>query len=772
MIKFYKLSLFLILGYSLNIFSQGQNIKISGIVTDSIAGTPLVGTNILLYKDSLDFNKLPFRGAVSNEYGFYVIPNLINGNYYLIASYVGYKTVIRKINVDILETTYRYDLKMSGEDIELGEVVVKDKKSTEELISTIDISPEMLKQLPSLSGEVDLFKVLQLLPGVKTASEISNGLYIRGGSPDQTLTLLDGVIIYNPAHLGNLASTFNSNALRDIKLIKGAFPAEYGGRLSSVLDLKLRSGTKERNKGTIGLGTINSHFELEGPLDENSTYMIAGRSMYYDVFQKSFDKNSTVPRYNFYDLNTKLYYPISSNSILSVSGLLSEDNIYSPEKSKEANYEINWKNIALSLNWIQINTRSLFSSTTLSYVDYQFESIIEDSSAAATSSDYFSSSKLTDVFLKHDVELHWNPKNTAKVGIDLSFHNYDLLYSDFFNEALETDPFSGKDLNSIEAALYVQNESQITSRLKTNLGGRFYYFNDKKYFRFEPRISTAFAITDELFIKGAFAQAHQFLHLIVRNDIALPTDLWYPSTSVIEPSKSTQYVFGIDKYFSNKEYLISIESYYKRMKNLYEFVESPKINPFESVEEQFTKGEGEAYGVELFINKGAGDLTGWIGYTLSWTRRQFDDLNLGRIYYPRYDRRHDVSIVAAYKLNNDLSIAATWVYSSGQNFTLPNGQYQFQDIGLNHNNDIRFNYVGRNAYKLPPYHKLDLNATYKFTWLKLPFEAYINIYNVYNRKNSFAQYVTFNENDGEKTPVFKQIALFPFIPTVGLNVKF
>ncbi len=756
----------------INSFPQTGKIKISGIITDSTTGIPLAGTNILLYKDSLQLGKQASRGLVSNDYGFYVITELTDGIYYLIARYIGYKTLIRQINIEKKDSTLHYDIKMSIEKINLDEVIVHGKKINEESISTIDVSPELLKQLPSLSGEIDLFKALQLLPGIKIASEISNGLYIRGGSPDQTLTLLDGVIIYNPAHLGNFASTFNSNALRSIKLIKGAFPAEYGGRLSSVLDLKLRSGTKEKNKGILGIGTINSHFELEGPLEKNATYMVAGRTMYYDLFQKNFDKNSSVPRYNFHDLNAKIYYPASNNNIFSISGLLSEDKIYSPDNAKEADYNINWRNIALSFQWIQLNTRSLFSSTTLSYINYDFKSIIEDSSTAATASDYFSSSKLTDLSLKQDLELHRDPENTAKVGIDIAFHNYNLSYSDFYSPLIEIDPFTGTDINSIEAALYVQNESQLTSSLKTNLGGRFYYFKDKKYFNFEPRVSASFAVTNELFLKGAYSEAHQFLHLIVRNDIALPTDLWYPSTSKIEPCKSIQYVFAIDKYFSDKAYLVSIESYYKRMKNLYEFVEAPKINPFESIEDQFTKGEGESYGVEVFLNKGSGNLTGWIGYTLSWTRRHFDDLNLGRIFYPRYDRRHDISVVVTYKLFDDLSIAATWVYSTGQNFTLPNGQYNYSDIGLNNNNHIRFNYTGRNNYKLPDYHKLDLNATYKFLWLDLPFEAYINIYNVYNRENPFAQYITYNRNDSGSQPVTKQINLFPFIPTIGLNVKF
>jgi hypothetical protein len=453
--------------------------------------------------------------------------------------------------------------------------------------------------------------------------------------------------------------------------------------------------------------------------------------------------------------------------------LLSNDRLYSPPSSDIADYDIRWENIALSLTWIQISSKSLFLTNSISYIDYSFESIIKDSSSSVTSSDYFSSSNLVDLVLRQNVELYWHEDHVAKLGVDMAFHYYDLIHSDFFDEALKSDPYTGSDINSLEASLYFQNESQFTARIKTNIGGRLYYFKSSKYFGFEPRISASYAFTDELFIKGAYAEAHQFLHLIVRNDITLPTDLWYPSTSNIQPSKSFQYVLGLDKYFSGQEYLVSLEGYYKSMKNLYQFIEAPKLNPFDdTIEEQFTKGEGEAYGLEFFFNKGTGDLTGWIGYTLSWTRRQFDEINLGRIFYPRYDRRHDISFVAVYKVDDNLNLGATWVYSSGAALTLPTGQYQFSDIGLTSPEEIKYNITSTNAYKLRSYHKLDLTGTYKFNWLALPFEAYLNIYNVYNRKNPFARYVSYRKEGEEKIPELKEITLFPFIPTIGINVRF
>jgi outer membrane cobalamin receptor len=764
------ISLFLVLICS-SVLPQQKEVKISGLITDASTGEALISTNLLLYKDTLNLTAPPFRGAVTNRFGFYIITGIPVSDYFLIARYIGYKTVVREIKLDSSQSGFRMNIEMQPENLQLEEVLVKGEKKTIPDVSTIDISPEILKKLPSLSGEIDLFRSLQMLPGVATASEISNGLYVRGGSPDQTLTLVDGITIYNPAHLGNFASTFNSDALKDVKLIKGAFPAEYGGRLSSVLDIKLRSGTKESNKGIISLGAVNSHATFEGPMGENTTYMISGRKMYYDLFQKKFDKNSTVPRYNFYDLSAKVTHSLSDESILFISGMYDQDNIYSPA-AKNTGYTIGWRNIALGLNWIQINSNSVFTNSLLSYVDYNTRSSINDSLQPGTNTNYFSSSDLKDLVARQKVELHWSENNISKMGFDLAMHFYDLLYSDIYDPAIETDPFAGFNLTSLEASLYFQNESHITDNLYTNIGGRAYYFNQQKYLSFEPRISVNYSLSSKLRVKAAFAVAHQFLHLIVRNDIALPTDLWYPSTKNIKPGKSTQYVFGFD--YTLSQYIFSVEGYYKRMKSLYEFKISPRLDPRDkNIDKQFTEGEGEAYGVEFFANRTIGNFTGWLGYTLSWTRSQFDELNAGRIFYPRYDRRHDVSVVLTYEPDKNWTFGATWVYASGMGFTLPTGQYIFTGIGLNETTGVNFNYTERNGYKLPAYHKLDLSAAYKFIWAGFRWEAFLNIYNVYNRNNAFAQYVTFEKNaNGDDIPKLKQISLFPVIPMAGIKLEF
>ncbi|MEJ2104628.1 MAG: TonB-dependent receptor [Ignavibacteriaceae bacterium] len=754
--------------------AQADSYIISGFVTDAVTGEAIVGANILLFKDSLNFNEPPITGTSTNKFGYYVIPSLKEGEYYLIVRYIGFKTNLSSITIGDTKKNIVYPIELTQENIKLEEVIVEGKRTDIPISSTIDVSPELLAKLPTMSGEVDLFKSLELLPGVNKSSEISSGLYIRGGSPDQTLTLVDGVIVYNPAHLGNIASTFNSNAISDLRLIKGAFPAEYGSRLSSVLDIKLRSGTKERNKGTIGLGVINSYASFEGPLEENSTYMVSGRYMYYDILQKNFSKNSTVPRYNFYDVNAKVNYILSENNILSISGLYSKDHVYNPPQSSDTDYEMDWKNVNLSLNWIQVNKRSLLLNSIISFINYEFSSKIGINPNTITPYTYYSNPNLTDFYFRQNAEIRWLQNHTFKTGFDIALHNYDILYSDVYNDALEKDPYAGKDINSIEASLYFQSESRFTEDLSANVGGRLYYFNAQRLIRFEPRIAASYQINQNLVMKGAFAIANQFLHLIVRNDITLPTDLWYPSTKNIQPSKATQYVFGFDSFWLEREYIFTVEGFYKEMKNLYEFKNAPQLNPLDdSIEDQFTSGQGEAYGVEFFLNKTEGKFSGWIGYTLSWSVRQFDELNGGKKYYSKYDRRNDFSLVLSYRLLDDLNLGLTWIYATGQRYTTPPGQFIFDPIGIGGNEEIQFNYMGINTTKFPAYHKLDLNITYSFKVLNVDIDSYINIYNVYNRHNAFAQYVVIEKNEeGEELPVVKRITLFPFIPSAGLAIKF
>ncbi len=753
-----------------NFSGQENNLIISGFVRDNSTGEILIGSTILLYKDSVDANNINLvKLSSTNQYGFYAIPKVDVGNYFIVARNIGYKIFFQKISITKSTGRFQFDIQMISEDIELSEIVVKGEKGNEVKASTIDIHPDLIKNLPSLTGEVSLFKSLQMIPGIKAATEISSGLYIRGGSPDQTLTLVDGIVIYNPTHLGNISSTFNTNALQSIRLIKGAFPAEYGGRLSSVLDIKLRNGTKEKDKGIFGFGSINSHALLEGPLTKNSTYMISGRKMYYDAMQKTLNKNSLVPRYNFHDFNTKFSYRINENEFLTLSSIFSEDNVYSPPKVEDINYEIQWQNAAVSLNWLQVNPHSNFSNTSISYIRYQFKSLIDDIGTSTSSSDYFALSKLQDVIIKRNNEFFHNENIVSKVGIELTLHKYELTYSNLYSTVVENDPNLINEFYSSEASIYYQNEWQISSRLKTNLGGRFYYFHDMKSLRLEPRASFAFAIDDELSFKGAYSIAHQYLNLITRNDVSLPTDLWYPSTSKLAPSKSAQYVAGFEKFIKN-DYQFSVEGYYKFLNNIFEFKNIPEIGDQGNIEDLFTTGKGEAYGIEAFANKLSGNFTGWIGYTYSWTRRQFPELNAGMIYYPKYDRRHDISIALSYNVNQNFKLGLTWVYATGQGIILPVGQYQFKGNYSGTGKEIKFNYTQRSEYKMPAYHRMDINLAYNFIWRKLNIETYFGIYNLYNRQNPFAQYVSIDKE--KRIPKLVQLSLFPLIPVFGFNVSF
>lgn len=383
---------FLMLFALVSLFGQTQRYNISGFIRDAVTGEVLTGANLLLYKDSLDLKSKPYSGTTSNTYGFYVFPNLAVGKYYLVSRYIGYKPAITEFS-NLQSNEIHINVALSPTEIEKDEVLIIGKRKDNSSVSTIEVSPELLSQLPSLSGETEIFKLLQMLPGVKSESELSKGLYVRGGSPDQNLTLVDGLELYNPSHIGNFSSTFNSDAVQEIRLIKGAFPAEYGGKLSSILDIKLRSGTKDRDRGAIGLGLVNSFFTLEGPLSNNATYLVSGRTMYYDFYQNKVNKSSSVPRYNFSDLNLKINYRLSDANTLSLTALYSKDNLYNPPASSNLNYATNWDNVSIGLTWLHINAKSFLLTSGLSFTDYGFRSLIFNNSSQNLADNYFSSSR-------------------------------------------------------------------------------------------------------------------------------------------------------------------------------------------------------------------------------------------------------------------------------------------------------------------------------------------------------------------------------------------
>ncbi|MBW7887327.1 MAG: TonB-dependent receptor [Bacteroidetes bacterium] len=763
---------------SVSAVAQTFHSDISGFVSDSTSGEMIIGANILLYKEALETGKPPLRGVSTNNFGFFIFPKLPPGMYVVVVRNIGYAAVVKSVRISSDNEHIQLTVKLPAENINLQEVFIEGNRLGEPLTSSLDINPELIKMLPSMGAKTDLFKVLQSLPGIKTASEISGGLYVRGGSPDQNLTLVDGVMMYNPTHLGNFSGVFNTDAVKNIRLIKGAFPAEYGGRLSSVLDIMLRPGTKEKEKGTVSLGLINSGMVIEGPLNDHATYMVSGEKMYYDVLENSVIKSSVIPRYNYYNLSTKITLTPSASNVYSLSGLYGKDNLYNPAAAQEKEYFIGWKNAFASFSWQHINPQSSIITASLSYIDYESESLLEDRLSSRSANNYYALSKLKDVTAKLKTELYWNEFNTLKIGSEMMVHNYSLIYSNFYHPLLKQTYETLPDILALETALYAQNESRFTGWLKTNIGVRGYYFKSKKYFSLEPRLSAEISADENLSFTAAYAVAHQFLHLIIRNDISLPTDLWYPSSENIEPSRSQQYVLGIHYNLPDDHYLFSLEGYYKNMSNLYEFKNSAPYALGDPIENLFTKGDGEAYGIEWFMYKTAGKITGWVGYTLSWTRQKFSALNAGKIFYPRYDRRNDVAVTLAYEFNKNWNAGISWVYASGQGFTVPNGQYLFEPVDVNSSRSLQYNYTERNSFKLPAYHKLDVTVSYKFAAYALNCETYISLYNVYNRKNPFAIYSTNNldevknNSSASLTTRLKEISLFPFIPSAGIKITF
>lgn len=750
---------------------SAQSSTISGIVSEKKSGETIVGATVMLFDSLSESGAKPLRGVYTNKYGFYTFTKIPAGNYFMTIHAIGFDKTVKQIVVKD-NFDYKENISLESKDIRMDDIVVTAEKenATIERISTVSVSPLFVAKMPSLGGEVDVFRTLQLMPGIKQANELSAGLYVRGGSPDQNLTLLDGVIVYNPTHLGGFLSSFNNDALKDIRMIKGAFPAEYGGRMSSVLDMSMKEGTKEKLSGSGGISMISSRLTLEGPVGDDVTFMVSGRRMYLDLLLALANTEDT-PDYYFYDLNAKVNYKISDNDRLFLSGYFGRDVLGSNEDSDDEGFNITWGNSTGNLRWMHIISPELFTDFSAIYTDYKFETGIEQKT---DKSSFNSLSQIQDFTLKGSAQYFPNDKHKIKTGIEATYHNFTSSANFNFQQDFRLNQ-KGKTISAVELSVFAQDEWQINDKFFTNLGGRFFYFDKGNYIDFEPRLSATYKITDDITFKTSAAIANQFLHLIVRNDITLPTDLWFPSTQSIKPAKSWQAVAGFETLLGeNNEYLLSIEGYYKSMSNLYEYKDSSYFSLGVPLESQFTSGTGNAYGVEVFLNKRIGSLTGWIGYTLAWTKRKFEELNEGKEFYPRYDRRHDVSVVLTYELGEKWELGASWVYGTGQAYTMPTGIY-LMDFKVGDDNTSsyydKYQFTDRNGSRLPSFHKLDLNFMYKYTWFGLPFQLSLNVYNAYNKLNPFMWYIGESDDDVPKK-VIKQVTLFPLIPTLGLSFKF
>jgi TonB dependent receptor/TonB-dependent Receptor Plug Domain/Carboxypeptidase regulatory-like domain len=767
--------------------ATAPNSSISGVVREAQSGELVIGASVALYAGTFTEGaaQKPVRGAYTNKYGFYALSGIPAGSYTLAVKRVGFATFTQSVSTHEASGRINVNLavNLAPGAVRLQGVSVQAQRERGAAVSTVDVAVDFVKQIPSLGGERDIFRVLQLMPGVKTVSEISSGLYVRGGSPDQNLVLLDGVTVYNPQHLGGFLSAFNTDAVSNIRLIKGAFPAEYGGRLSSVLDLTMKEGSKEKVRGSAGISLVSMGALLEGPVSSNATFMVSARRMYFDLIAAAIDAGGRVlPRYNFYDVNAKINVRLDESNQFFLSGYFGRDLLPRINRPGDATFELGWGNATGNARWTHLFSPTLFGAFSLIYTSYDFKYAAYYAENIGGEKQFETATQIQDLTARGELQWSAAAGHTIKGGFELTRHNFvtDILSGSAILQGTgsaqqrSTDPL--QRVSSAEAAAYIQDEWDVAENLTANIGARASFFERGGHFRIEPRASLAYQAAENLTFKAAYAVASQFLHLLQDNSVALPTDTWFPSTGVLKPARSTQYVLGAEAYLFDREFLLTVEGYYKWMESLYEFREDARFVPGTIAESLMTSGTGEAYGVEVFFNKQVGAFTGWLGYTLSWSTRLFSELNGGKPFFPRYDRRHDIVLAAAYKLNDRWDFGATWTYATGQALTMPDGLVDALSTptGLTIEPALSRNlssgqttrhYGDRNAFRLPAYHRLDVSATHKFTWIGgLPFEFSINFYNVYNRLNPYTAWV---ENFDGKSRLW-QLTLLPFVPTLGL----
>ncbi len=763
------------------LFSQ-DNVTLSGTISEAETGETLIGATILVEELNL--------GTSTNEYGFFSLSVPKGKKLTVIYSYVGFNSISRDVT---LQQDEQIDIELSS-GVNLDEVVVKANSFEEQLRSTEmsveEISTKEAKLVPVIFGESDILKTIQLKPGIPSGSEGTTGLFVRGGGSDQNLIVLDEAVVYNANHLFGFFSTFNTDAVKDLKIYKGGFPAQYGGRLSSVIDVKLKEGNSKKFAGSGGIGLISSRLTLEGPIQEDkSSFMVSGRRTYVDIFTRlANDANegnedfTPIPDYYFYDLNTKINFKFGEKDRLFLSGYFGRDVF--GFSNDFFNFDFDWGNATGTARWNHIFNSKLFANTTFTYSDYQYN--IEN---RITGFSFKVGSNIQDATLKTDFYYAINNKNTIRFGATATYHQFTVGRLQAGSTDGDIQFSAGQDFDGIQAGAYVSDEITFSPRFKANVGLRLSgFFNDgSNYFGLEPRAALNYTLNPRVSFKASYAKMYQYLHLVANSGIALPTDIWYPSTENVKPQASDQFAIG-GSYLLNRSLFFNIEAYYKLLDNQIEFVDGAQLFANDNLEQEFAIGKGRSYGLEFSIEKKEGALTGWIGYTLSWTRRgdftllddnQFFEQSRYGDFAPIYDRRHDISVVAIYEINRRLTATATFVYGSGDLRWLPNGRYTFQDIYGQRLNPVVPVYEDRNNFRLPAYHRLDLGLVIKFFPKWGESDLTINIINAYDRRNTFFIYL---EPETVTDPltnielptriVANQVSLFPILPSLTWNFKF
>ncbi|PWV48848.1 TonB-dependent receptor [Chitinophaga sp. S165] len=752
-----------------------QKHTISGTIKSKAKGETLIGATVRVSGGG---------GTVTNEYGFYSI-TLTDGKHKLEYSSMGLQTgqlefVLRKDTV--------INLSLEDESVALGAVTITGT-STKRSLSTPQMGLEKLttkemKNVPVLLGERDAIKVIQLLPGIKSAGDGNAGMYVRGGAADQNLILLDEAPVYNASHLLGFFSTFNSDAIKDIAVYKGGMPAQYGGRLSSVLDIKMNDGNNQDFGVSGGIGLISAKLNVEGPIQKDrSSFLVTGRRTYADMFLKlSSDSSLNNNKLYFYDINAKLNYELGDKDKLYLSGYFGKDKLGVGDL-----FGLQWGNTTATLRWNHIFSNKLFSNTSLIYSNYDYTISINSGSVNA---DIYS--KIRDYNLKEELQWYPSSSHSVRFGINSIYHTI-TPGQVTTSETSQINARSLEDRYSWENAAYLTDSWKMSDNLSVTYGvrlstfsilGKGDFFNlDKEgeildtlhykkgefvktYVNLEPRLALSYKLNTTSSLKASYVRNTQNLHLISNSTTSSPTDKWVASTNIIKPEISDQYSIGFYKDLFNGDYELTVETYYKSLQNQIDYRDGANVNSVSNaIESELLFGKGRAYGIEWLFKKRVGKFNGWVSYTLSKTERQIDGINDDKWYNARQDRTHDIAIVAMYQLSKKWTLSANWIYYTGDAVTYPSGKYQIDGQTV-------YYFTGRNAYRMPNYHRLDLGATLQLKkrrrWSS---ELAFSVYNAYGRENAYT--ITFEDSkeDPNKT-VAKQTALFKFIPSISYNFKF
>ena len=755
---------------------KSNSFTISGYVKEAGSGELLPGVTV--YVPALS------KGVSTNSYGFYSL-TLPAGKHELKFTFVGYEPFTKVLEL-AKDEELNVSLNYAVTELEGVEVVAEklEKQSEASQMSLVEVPVQSIQELPAFMGEKDVLKVLQLMPGVQSGSEGNSGLYVRGGGPDQNLIILDDAVVYNAYHLFGFFSLFNGDALKSVELYKGGFPSRFGGRLSSVVKMDMKDGNKEKITGKYGIGIISSNLMLEGPVQrKKSSFLVSARRTYLDVLAKPFMPEEYSAGYYFYDMNAKFNQEFSNRDKLFISGYFGKDkSSFAQKEFGHYKSDVGWGNATATARWNHQFNNKLFSNTSLIFSNYNFV-IRQEEKFRGDSYKLDYSSGIRDLSLKFDLDFFPSPEHAIKMGAMTTGHTF--TPSALVLEATGIKPKNKvQKFKSLESALYIEDDMRLMNKLNLNAGFRLTYFlyEGKSYLNPEPRLSLAYMLANDFSVKASYARMNQYIHLLSNSGIGLPTDLWVSSTDRVKPQSSQQVALGLSKDFINQNFLFSLEGYYKKSNQVINYKEGasflqlddPSSTREVNWQDNVTSGQSWSYGAELLLQRKYGRFTGWLGYTLSWTQMQFDELNRGRKFYARYDRRHDISLVGIFKKSERVTFSGTWVYGTGNNFTLPTATYRsfhHQINGQFRDND-QINYLNeRNNFRAEPYHRLDLSVQLHKKKKHGTRTWEFSLYNAYNRRNPFFYFNAISLT-GERTSILKRVALFPLLPSITYKFQF